>query len=87
MFILQSVLGAFFHDIGHLVGNAMKQDRMVTDGCILGVHGHDVIGEQYLKKLGVPEAVTDLPKGHVNAKRFLTYKVPTYYESKCPIVC
>ena len=56
---------------------------METNGIVLGVQGHDKVGEHFLSQLGVPAAITDFVRGHVQAKRYLTYKDPTYYESTC----
>ena len=81
-FYIQAVLGAFFHDIGHLVGEHRGLSSMVTDGVVLGVQDHDLIGEEYLQSLGVPSDVTKFVRGHVAAKRYLTYRFPEHYESK-----
>ncbi len=57
-------------------------DRMQTDGTVLGVQNHDLVGEQFLKGLGVPDDISCFCKGHVNAKRYLTYKDKEYHDSK-----
>merc|ERR1719187_795671 len=52
---------------------------MVTGDVILGIQDHDVVGEEYLQSLGVPRDVTAFVRGHVTAKRYLTYKYPEHY--------
>ncbi len=56
---------------------------MKTDDVELGVKKHDQVGEDFLKGLGLPPEVTDYVKGHVNAKRYLTFKDPLYHNSEC----
>lgn len=46
------ILGAFLHDIGHLVGKDKHLEDMVTDGVIIGTQNHDQVGENFLKDLG-----------------------------------
>jgi metal-dependent HD superfamily phosphatase/phosphodiesterase len=46
------ILGAFLHDIGHLVGKDKNLEDMVTDGVIIGTQDHDKVGENFLKDLG-----------------------------------
>ena len=79
--ILQVVLGAFLHDIGHLLP-ASADEHMYTDGIQLGVARHDQRGFEFLKALPLPSVVADLALGHVNAKRYLCYKESTYHKSK-----
>lgn len=55
--------------------------RMITQELELGVHQHDVVGEKFLQQLGVPNEVTDYVRGHVDAKRYLTFKKKDYYDS------
>jgi metal-dependent HD superfamily phosphatase/phosphodiesterase len=47
------ILGAFLHDIGHLVGKDKNLEDMVTDGVIIGTQDHDKVGENFLKDLGM----------------------------------
>lgn len=47
------ILGAFLHDIGHLVGKDNNLEDMVTDGMIVGTQDHDKVGEIFLKDLGI----------------------------------
>lgn len=75
-------MGSLLHDIGHLVGMDQSAERMITGDVYLGVNRHDVVGETFLSELGVPEAVSCFSRGHIDAKRYLTYKDPEYHESK-----
>ena len=70
------VLAAFFHDIGHLLEHVMPAEQM--DG--FGVVDHEKLGGEYLMQKGFSENIAKLVASHVNAKRYLTYKFPHYYE-------
>jgi len=70
------ILAAFFHDIGHLCVNLGDYSSM--DG--YGVHSHEKIGANFLRELGFPERVAKLVENHVQAKRYLTYRHPEYFE-------
>lgn len=71
------VLAAFFHDIGHICVMQNEADSM--DG--YGVKSHEKIGADYLRKKGFPERVARLVESHVQAKRYLTYKFPEYFNA------
>ncbi|XP_070577883.1 2-amino-1-hydroxyethylphosphonate dioxygenase (glycine-forming)-like [Ptychodera flava] len=73
------ILGAFLHDIGHMVGIDQGFERMVTGDIVLGSADHEKVGEQFLKELGFPESVTSIVRGHVTAKRYLVFKYQDYY--------
>ena len=70
------VLAAFLHDIGHICVSAQGEDAM--DG--FGVKDHEEIGADYLLQKGFSKKVVRLVQSHVEAKRYLTYKYPEYYE-------
>ncbi len=70
------ILAAFFHDIGHLL-EANQQVKKMGE---YGVADHEKIGGNYLRGLGFPEKIAKLVENHVQAKRYLTYKYPEYYE-------
>ena len=70
------VLAAFFHDIGHLCEFIMPVELM--EG--VGVLDHESIGQEYLVKKGFSERVAKLVRSHVEAKRFLTFRYPEYFE-------
>ncbi|XP_071962359.1 2-amino-1-hydroxyethylphosphonate dioxygenase (glycine-forming)-like [Antedon mediterranea] len=77
----QIVLGALFHDIGHLVGMAQGLEGMVTtEGVKLGIVNHETVGETFLLDLGIPQEIAAFVRGHVDAKRYLVYKDKSYYE-------
>jgi phosphonate degradation associated HDIG domain protein len=71
------VLAAFFHDIGHLCVATNESNDMGG----YGIKSHEKIGADYLRSLGFPERVARLVENHVQAKRYLTYKYPTYFEA------
>jgi phosphonate degradation associated HDIG domain protein len=69
------VLAAFFHDIGHFC------DREATaqmDG--YGFVRHELIGANFLRQKGFPERIAQLIENHVQAKRYLTFVHPDYYD-------
>lgn len=70
------VLAAFFHDIGHLCEFIMPVELM--EG--VGVLDHESIGQEYLVHSGFSKRIAKLVKSHVEAKRFLTFKFPEYFE-------
>lgn len=71
------VLAAFFHDIGHICVMSNAENSM--DG--YGVKSHEKTGADFLKQKGFPEKVYRLVENHVQAKRYLTYKFPEYYNN------
>ncbi|WP_397433682.1 phosphonate degradation HD-domain oxygenase [Pseudomonas chlororaphis] len=68
------VLAAFFHDIGHICA----QDAENMGG--FGVVSHERLGADYLRRAGFSERLARLVEYHVQAKRYLTFKEPGYYE-------
>jgi len=75
----QIILGALFHDIGHLV--ALDCDGTRDE---LGATDHEQVAYDYLTDMGVPYPIPDLALGHVVAKRYLISKCPLYYDSLSP---
>jgi 2-amino-1-hydroxyethylphosphonate dioxygenase (glycine-forming) len=71
------ILAAFFHDIGHICVQVTAGQSM--DG--YGVKRHEQIGADFLRERGFPERLAKLVENHVQAKRYLTYKFPPYYEN------
>jgi len=69
------VLAAFFHDIGHLCEHIYATESM--DG--YGTVDHESLGSRYLREKGFSEKIARLVESHVSAKRYLTYKFPSYY--------
>ena len=68
------VLGALFHDIGHLIAPCAPQMAG------LGVVNHEHIGAALLRDFGCSKQLADLVKYHVEAKRYLCFKKPNYFE-------
>jgi 2-amino-1-hydroxyethylphosphonate dioxygenase (glycine-forming) len=71
------VLAAFFHDIGHICVQKNIDNNMGG----FGVKRHEQIGADFLREKGFPEKVAVLVENHVQAKRFLTFRYPDYYNS------
>eukprot|EP01137_Pigoraptor_chileana_P003227 Opistho-2@43114 len=67
------ILAAFFHDIGHFLPN---RDEM--NG--LGNIRHEIAGANFLYKNGFSNRIALLVRNHVEAKRYLTFKYPDYYQ-------
>jgi len=68
------VLAAFFHDLGHLCAPDVAADSMAGFGAV----DHEKLGADYLRARGFSERVARLVESHVLAKRYLTYKYPSY---------
>lgn len=71
------VLAAFFHDIGHIC--AMENEFNKMGG--YGVKSHEKVGADFLREKGFPEEIARLVENHVQAKRYLTFKYPEYFQS------
>ena len=71
------ILAALFHDIGHLIGFDEEIPFESMDN--LGIQDHEKIGAIFLRKLNIPSPIPELVEGHVQAKRYLTFKDPEYY--------
>lgn len=71
------VMAAIFHDIGHLCVQVSPENNMGG----YGVKSHEKIGADFLRSKGFPERVAKLVENHVQAKRYLTYKLPSYFEN------
>ncbi len=70
------ILAAFLHDIGHICEAGHGDNEM--DG--FGIKDHEEIGADYLKQKGFSKKIVRLVQSHVEAKRYLTFKFPEYYE-------
>ena len=64
-------VAAFLHDIGHLLP-AEKGE--------LGSEDHDFSGAAWLHRQGFSRRVVAVTAQHVNAKRYLCFKFPEYYD-------
>ena len=70
------VLASFFHDIGHICVLRNEENNMKG----FGVKSHEKIGADYLREKGFPERIAKLVESHVQAKRYLTFKYPDYFD-------
>jgi phosphonate degradation associated HDIG domain protein len=71
------VLAAFFHDVGHMC--VLKNDHNTMG--IYGVKSHEKVGADFLRSKGFPEKIAQLVENHVQAKRYLTFKNPDYFNN------
>ena len=71
----ETVLAAFMHDIGHICEAGHGDNEMGE----FGIKDHEEIGADYLKEKGFSKKVVRLVQSHVEAKRYLTFKNPDYY--------
>jgi 2-amino-1-hydroxyethylphosphonate dioxygenase (glycine-forming) len=69
------VLAAFMHDLGHLLPIHSAGESMGG----YGMMDHEKAGADYLRAVGFSERMCRLIASHVNAKRYLTWKYPDYY--------
>lgn len=70
------ILAAFLHDIGHIcVSNAAVKQM---NG--FGTMDHEEVGATFLKERGFSKKLVRLVESHVEAKRYLTWKNPAYYD-------
>lgn len=74
------ILASFFHDIGHLCEHIMAVQQM--DG--YGVTDHETLAGDYLREKGFSEKIARLAESHVAAKRYLTFKIPGYFDKLSP---
>ncbi|MBC7947264.1 MAG: HD domain-containing protein [Chitinophagaceae bacterium] len=70
------ILAAFFHDFGHFCEHVMPVKQM--NG--YGVVDHEKIGADFLRSNGFSPTIANLVENHVQAKRYLTYHFPEYYQ-------
>lgn len=73
----ETILAAFLHDIGHLYIDESEEHQVMDS---YGVVDHETLGANFLRKMGFSNKVCRLISSHVNAKRYLTYKYPEYYD-------
>ena len=66
-------VAAFLHDVGHL----LYDEENVKSG--IDFH-HEVIGADFLMKLGLNDSVLELIRSHVWAKRYIITKNPEYLD-------
>ena len=71
------ILASFFHDIGHICVNRNKENHMSG----FGTKSHEKIGADFLRSKGFSERIAKLVENHVQAKRYLTFKQPDYFDN------
>jgi len=71
---MELIIGAFLHDLGHLLRYKMETEAMGR----YGVMNHDGIGGEYLRQNGFSERVCAMVEEHVAAKRYLVSTRPEY---------
>lgn len=72
----ETILAAFFHDIGHFCEHIVPEKVQYMDG--YGIVDHEKLGADFLRQLGFSEKICKLVGSHVNAKRYLTFKDQNY---------
>jgi phosphonate degradation associated HDIG domain protein len=73
---LELILGAFLHDIGHLLKQENEDEIMGEFGAV----NHETLGAVYLERKGFSERIVAIVAHHVAAKRFLVATDKTYAE-------
>lgn len=73
-----TILAAFFHDIGHLCEFAFPKDGL-RHMDRFGIIDHEKLGGKYLRSKGFSQDIANMVASHVEAKRYLTFKDPEYY--------
>ena len=68
------ILGAFLHDIGHLLKHVEATEEMGN----FGVVNHEGLGAKYLEEKGFSNRICAMVENHVNAKRYLVATDKTY---------
>jgi len=72
----ETILAAFLHDIGHLCIDDGEEHEVMDH---YGILDHETLGARFLHKMGFSEKLCKMIESHVAAKRYLTYKNPSYY--------
>ncbi|MFT3825448.1 MAG: HDIG domain-containing protein [Chitinophagaceae bacterium] len=74
------VIGAFLHDIGHLIRHNAPTEEMGGFGAV----NHEGIGADYLRERGFSERVCAVVDKHVDAKRYLVATDVQYKDKLSP---
>lgn len=78
----ETIIGALLHDVGRFIPAADKMQSMIaSDGTYIGKASHEIVGEQYLRKLGFSEKICQVVGAHVVAKRYLCAVEKGYWEN------
>lgn len=72
----ETILAAFFHDIGHLFSE--KFETVSMNG--YGIVDHELIAGRFLRDMGFSEKIARLVEMHVQTKRYLTFRDQNYYD-------
>jgi phosphonate degradation associated HDIG domain protein len=72
------VLAALLHDVGHLC--EPEGERMRHGAEVLGAERHEDVGANFLTEMGFGSDITELVRGHVEAKRYLVATRRAYAE-------
>jgi len=71
---MELILGAFLHDVGHLLRHEQTVDEMGG----LGAVNHEGLGGDYLRRKNFSERLCAMVENHVDAKRYLVAMQPSY---------
>ncbi len=80
---IELTLGAFLHDIGHLLKHEQTTELMGS----FGVVNHEGIGAAYLRERGFSERICAIVANHVAAKRYLVATDKNYAAKLSPASC
>jgi len=72
-----TILSALFHDVGHLLVFERDSNNLMGG---YGLKNHEHEGADYLCAFGFPIEVYEPVRLHVDAKRYLCAKDPSYYD-------
>lgn len=70
-------VAAFLHDIGHLLPSESIEQMPTLYGC----EDHDTLAGDWLKARGFSKKIQAIVRNHVNAKKYLCCKDPTYFDT------
>ena len=74
---VEIILGAFLHDVGHLLVYEDCGLEMMGD---VGVKDHEEIGGLFLEEMGFSNLISELVRKHIMTKRYLITIKEDYYE-------
>lgn len=73
------ILGAFFHDVGHLLVNEVEESQRDD-----ALYRHQMVGAEFMKKLGFSKLIVDIITKHVDSKRYLVAVDGDYFDTLSP---
>ncbi|EGD73976.1 hypothetical protein PTSG_05670 [Salpingoeca rosetta] len=76
----ETIIAALLHDIGWLAPKPDDSTLLTTSDESVWLAKHDVVGAKMLRDMGFSDRLARLVEGHVQAKRYLTFKEDGYYE-------